>query len=48
MIPNPERGNPYLHDVGIDRDILMSELSLDDKGRYSGFFRDCPKSYIYC
>ena len=34
MIPNPERGNPYLHDVGIDRDTLMNELSLDDKGRY--------------
>ena len=33
MIPNPERGNPYLHDVGIDRDTLMNELSLDDKGR---------------
>lgn len=31
MIPNPERGNPYLHDVGIDRDVLMNELSLDDK-----------------
>ena len=38
MIPIPERGNPYLHDVGIDRDVLMSELSLDDKGRYSGSF----------
>ena len=33
LIPNPDGGNPYLHDVAIDRDLLMSELSLDDKGQ---------------
>jgi hypothetical protein len=43
QIPNGSEGNPYLHDVGIDADLLLSELPHGDQSDVTGLRKLYPQ-----